>query len=253
MDIAVFGGGGLGRAVAAAVADRGDTVRIIGRPPSGRHDPAALVGADAVVEASRADAVVGNLRAALDAGCRRAVIATTGWTSDRPIVEALLREHGAAAVAASNFSLGVVLFGRLVDAAVGLFGPLASFDPYLVEWHRRTKPDRPSGTAGDLAERILAGHPGKRRVAGGATRGRPEPEELEVVSIRAGASPGMHLVGFDAPGETVELRLTARDRSAYAAGILAAADWLVREPRAAGLHPFDPVVDELLAGAPVVA
>jgi dihydrodipicolinate reductase len=60
----------------------------------------------------------------------------------------------------------------------------------------------------------------------------------------------MHLVGFDAPGETVELRLTARDRSAYVAGILAAADWLTREPRTPGIHPFDPVVDELLAGLP---
>ncbi|HSO30082.1 MAG TPA: dihydrodipicolinate reductase C-terminal domain-containing protein [Candidatus Sulfomarinibacteraceae bacterium] len=251
MDIAILGEGGLGRSVAAAGAERGDTVRTVGRPGSGRHDPATLAGADVIVEASRPDAVVGNLRAALDAGCRRAVIATTGWAADRPIVEALLVEHGAAAVVASNFSLGVALFGRLVDAAVGLFGPVRSFDPYLVEWHRRTKLDRPSGTAADLARRIVAAHPGKRRVADGGAGGRPDPDELEVVSIRAGASPGMHLVGFDSPGETVELRLTARDRSAYAAGILASADWLVREPRPAGLHPFVPIVDELLAGAPV--
>ena len=57
----------------------------------------------------------------------------------------------------------------------------------------------------------------------------------------------MHLVGFDSPGETIELRLTARDRSAYAAGALAAADWLSRTTRPAGIHPFDEVVDELLA------
>ena len=57
----------------------------------------------------------------------------------------------------------------------------------------------------------------------------------------------MHLVGFDAPGETLELRLTARDRSAYAAGALAAADWLLDQPRSPGIHPFDEVVDELLA------
>jgi dihydrodipicolinate reductase len=63
----------------------------------------------------------------------------------------------------------------------------------------------------------------------------------------------MHLVGFDAPGETVELRLTARDRSAYAAGILASTDWLTRAPRPAGLHAFDPIVDELLARDPVAA
>jgi 4-hydroxy-tetrahydrodipicolinate reductase len=145
-------------------------------------------------------------------------------------------------VAAANFSIGVVLFGRLVEAAVGLFGPLEAFDPYLLEWHRRSKRDRPSGTAADLAERIAATHP---RLTGAG--------DLEVVSLRAGASPGMHLVGFDAAGETLELRLTARDRSAYAAGILAATDWLRRIPRDAGLHPFEPIVDELIARDPIAA
>ncbi len=135
-----------------------------------------------------------------------------------------------------------MLFGRLVEAAVDLFGPLEGFDPYLLEWHRRSKRDRPSGTASDLARRIADAHP---RLAGA--------DDLEVVSIRAGASPGMHLVGFDAAGETVELRLTARDRSAYAAGILAAADWLTRAPREAGLHSFDPIVDELIARRSIAA
>jgi 4-hydroxy-tetrahydrodipicolinate reductase len=78
-------------------------------------------------------------------------------------------------------------------------------------------------------------------------------DDLEVVSIRAGASPGMHLVGFDAAGETIELRLTARDRSAYAAGILAAADWLDRAPREPGFHAFEPIVDELIARDAVAA
>jgi dihydrodipicolinate reductase len=63
----------------------------------------------------------------------------------------------------------------------------------------------------------------------------------------------MHLVGFDAPGETVELRLTARDRSAYAAGILAAGDWLARAPRQPGIHPFEPIVDALVARRPIAA
>ena len=141
--------------------------------PTGGIARSDLHGADLVVEASRGDAVASNLAAALDAGCRRFVIATTGWTADRPTVEALLREHGAAAVAASNFSLGVVLFGRLVEAAVGLFGPLDGFDPYLLEWHRRSKRDRPSGTATDLARRIADAHPrldGRRR-----PRGRLDP------------------------------------------------------------------------------
>jgi 4-hydroxy-tetrahydrodipicolinate reductase len=244
----ILGDGGLGQAVDAAVRARSAMthdlgwVRLLGRPPLSGHDPRDLAGAGLLIEASRADAVVDNLAAGLRAGAHRVVIATTGWQGDRPRVEALLGEYGAAAVAAANFSLGVALFGRLVETAAELFGPLDAFDPYLLEWHRRSKRDRPSGTALDLARRIVARHP---RLA--------DPTDLEVVSVRAGASPGMHLVGFDAAGETVELRLTARDRSAYAAGILAAADWLGRSPRAPSLHPFGPIVDELIARVPAAA
>ena len=50
--------------------------------------------------------------------------------------------------------------------------------------------------------------------------------------------------------KSIELRLTARDRSAYADGAIAAARWLVATPREPGLHPFDAVVDDLLAPAP---
>ena len=236
MQITILGDGALGRAVADAARERGDDALILGRPTSGRHERSLLLGADVIVEASRPDAVATNIAAALDAGCRRAVIATTAWTTDRDLVDGLLVGHEAAAVAAANFSIGVALFGRLVDRAVELFGHVEGFEPYLVEWHRRGKLDRPSGTARDLTRRIVAGHPGLATT-----------DDLEVVAIRAGSSPGMHLLGFDASGETLELRLTARDRSAYAAGIVAAADWLVRAERSAGLLPFDPIVDELLA------
>jgi len=240
--ILILGDGPLGRSVETAARDAGYATRVLGRPIGGRHEPADLAGAAIVVEASRADAVVPNLDAALRAGCRRMVIATTGWAAERAEVEVRLAEHRAAAVAASNFSIGVVLFARLVEEAAALFGPLVAFDPFLLEWHRREKHDRPSGTAGDLARRIVTTHPRLTRV-----------DDLEVVSVRAGASPGMHLVGFDAPGETVELRLTARDRSAYAAGILAAADWLEQVPRQPGIHPFEPIVDALVARTPIAA
>jgi 4-hydroxy-tetrahydrodipicolinate reductase len=249
MQTIILGTGGLGRAAATAFSARGDGARLLGRPEKGRHDPADLLGADLIVEASRGHAVKSNVESGLAAGCRRFVIATTDWTEDRQAVDAALTAAGATAVAASNFSPGVVLFGRLVEAATSMFGPIADFDPYIVEWHRRTKADRPSGTARDLAERMLAVHPRKTRISAGSG-GPPAPEELEVVAVRTGANPGTHLVGFEAPGETLEIRLTSRDRSAYAAGILASADWLMAGDRGPGIHPFDPeVVDELLAAA----
>ena len=249
MTMIVLGDGGLGRAVVEAARTRGADVQVLGRPRGARHDAAGFSGASVVVDATRGDAVLGNVTTALEGGVRALVIATTGWDGDRPRVDAALRGAGATAVASPNFSLGVALFARLVDAAVDLYGGLEAFDPYVFEQHRRTKPDRPSGTAAMLARRIVARHPGKRRVAGQAGE-PPLLDELEVVAVRAGASPGMHLVGFDAPGESIELRLTARDRTAYAAGILAAADWLAAAPRTPGLHSFDPVVDDLLRAAP---
>ncbi len=246
MDAVILGDGPLGRAIAAALAERGTRARLLGRPVTGRHDPSDLACATVVVEASRGDAVAANLESALDAGVRQFVIATTAWETDRPRVSRLLETLGGAAVAAPNLSLGMVLFGRLVEAAVALLGPVTTFDPYLVEWHRRGKADRPSGTARALACQIVAAHPRLTRVAEGPT-GVSDPGTLEVVGIRAGANPGSHLVGFDAPGEAIELRHVARDRAAYAAGALAATDWLLATPRAPGIHGFDEVVDDLLA------
>jgi 4-hydroxy-tetrahydrodipicolinate reductase len=258
MQTIIFGGGRLGTAIATALRDRGEPdPRIVGRPgpvPLSRRRPSAGEGpdlpvVDVVFEATRGDAVATNVAAALTAGNRRFVIATTGWADDRGFVERLLVEAEASAVAASNFSLATSLFGRLVDRAVELFGPLADYDPYLIEWHRAAKADRPSGTALELSRRILAAHPRKDRLADPTRDGPAEPDALELAVVRAGGSPGMHVVGFDAPGETLELRLTARDRSAYAAGALAAADWLCRSARGPGIHEFDVVVDELLAGS----
>jgi len=245
----VAGDGGMGRAVAAALAGRGmPPEAILGMPtePSG-HQPARFVGAQVLFEFSQGDAVLHNVQSALAGGVRHFVIGTTDWSSDRGEVGGLLVDCEANAVASANFSLGVTLFARLVEEAARLFGPFADFDPYLVEWHRRSKADRPSGTALELSRRLIAAHPRKTRVAQQVAYGAPAPEELDVAVIRAGAAPGMHLVGFDAPGESLEMRLTARDRSAYATGAITAAEWLLAEPRTPGFHPFDAVIDSMIA------
>jgi 4-hydroxy-tetrahydrodipicolinate reductase len=236
MTTIIFGDGNLGRAIAAALRETGTEPRVLGRPADRRHAPADVGTADMVFEASRGEAVLGNVESALAAGCRWFVIATTGWDDDRPAVDRALREAGATAVVAANLSIGAALFLRIVEQAASLYGAVDGFDPFIVEWHRRTKRDRPSGTARELARRLTAAQP---RSA----------DDLEVAVIRAGSSPGMHLVGFDAPGETIELRLTARDRSAYAGGALAAAAWLSSASRSAGCHPFDEVVDDLTGTA----
>jgi 4-hydroxy-tetrahydrodipicolinate reductase len=249
MHLLLYGPGRLGGAVAAAAIAAGWTrPDIIGRPaPDGTRAPATR--ADVVVEASAGPAVAGNVAHALAAGNRAFILAATGWDASLGRVTDLLMDHGAVAVVAPNLSLGAALFLRLAETAAGWYARAGAFEPSIVEWHRRGKADRPSGTARAIARRMVAADP---RWAGpdAVDDGRPA---LEISGIRAGAAPGTHLVTFDGPGESVELRLTARDRTAYADGALAAARWLVREPRAAGTHPFDAVVDDLLAATPLAA
>ncbi|HUQ78888.1 MAG TPA: dihydrodipicolinate reductase C-terminal domain-containing protein [Patescibacteria group bacterium] len=235
----VLGDGPLGQAISTALRGRGDAVQLLGRPVGAGHDPAVLRAADVVVDASRAEAVAPNIEAALDAGCRAFVVATTGWQADVDRVEAALRRTGATAIVAPNLALGAALFLRLVDEAARLAGAIGGFEPSVLEWHRRSKADRPSGTAREIVRRLSIALP---------------IDVDEVAVLRAGAMPGMHVVGLDGASETIELRLTARDRSGYAAGALAAVDWLLQAPHAPGIHAFDEVVDGLVAaGRPAVA
>lgn len=248
MHLLLYGPGRLGSVVAAAAMDRGWTVTAIGRPPADSPRSSAPA-ADVVVDASLGTAVVANVAHAAAGGNRSFVIAATGWDADLPRIRDLLLGHDAAAVAAANLSLGAALFLRLVERAAAWYASADQFEPSVVEWHRRGKADRPSATARALARRIAAADP---RWAGPDEAGDPAERRqvLEVAGIRAGSAPGSHLVTFDGAGESVELRLTARDRTAYAAGALAAAGWLTAGGRAPGLHPFEEVVDALLAEPP---
>ena len=229
----VLGDGPLGQAIAAAQAERGAVVTIRGRPAAGNsHDPAIFAGAEVVIDASRGDAVASNVDIALAAGCRRFVIATTGWQTDTERVGAALRRAGATAVVAPNLALGAAIFLRLVDEAARLAAAIGGFEPSVLEWHRRAKADRPSGTAREIVRRMAVELP----IA-----------VDEIAVIRSGAMPGMHIVGLDGSSETIELRLTARDRTGYAQGALLAIDWLAAADRSPGMHPFDEVIDDRIA------
>jgi 4-hydroxy-tetrahydrodipicolinate reductase len=247
----ILGRGNMGRAIRDALAARGDeVVAMVGRSDGdARPHGSSLAPVDVAFEFSHGADVVPNVRYALDAGCRAIVLGTTAWAAARADVKQLVEGAGATLVEAPTYSVGTVLFGELAEQAARVFGRLEGYDPYVMEWHRRAKADRPSGTAAAIANRMLPHLPRKARarLAEGTTA--PEPDTLEIVSLRAGASPGMHVVGFDSTGESIELRITARDRSAYVAGALLAADWLrAPSPHPIGLVRFETVVRSVLEG-----
>jgi 4-hydroxy-tetrahydrodipicolinate reductase len=228
-----MGAGNMGRAIGAALVGRGDAVvATLGRDVA-TVDPVALRPVDVAFEFTHADAVLHNARFAADTGARVLVVGTSGWAADARIraeLDALGHGSGLQIVAGATFSVATVLFTGIAVEAARRFGRFADFDPYVFEHHRRTKPDRPSGTALAIADAMLPHLRSKRQARLPEGQGAPDPETLEVVALRAGASPGMHVVGFDAPGESIELRVTARDRSAYVAGALLAADIALADP-----------------------
>ena len=135
----------------------------------------------------------------------------TGWQKDEAAIRQAVAGTEAGIVAAPNFSTGVVLFEAIVTRAAALVGGQRDFGAWLHEAHHSTKKDAPSGTALSL----------KRAME---QAGFPRP--IDVSSTRAGYIPGTHTIGFDGPAETITLTHTARDRTAFARGALAAARWV---------------------------
>jgi 4-hydroxy-tetrahydrodipicolinate reductase len=92
-----------------------------------------------------------------------------------------------------------------------LFAAQKDFGAFVHEAHHAAKKDAPSGTALFLESAMK--HAGYDR-------------KIDMSSTRAGYIPGVHTVGFDGPADTITLTHAARDRTAFARGALAAAQWV---------------------------
>jgi len=225
--IGLFGRGRLASAIAQEAG--ADLLWQAGRMDS----PGAPV--EVAIDASVADAVASHVAWALETKTDL-VIGATGWSL--PDLETWV-DGRIGVLTASNFSLTVALVARLAKV-MGRFAALdTARDPYLVEHHHRLKADAPSGTAKTLAAAVMAGCPRKTEW----TLATPEPHQLNIGVVRAGAEFGTHTVGLDAPAEVLELTHTARSRAPFAQGALAAAAWLRGRK---GLFTMDDLAADLL-------
>jgi 4-hydroxy-tetrahydrodipicolinate reductase len=158
----------------------------------------SLDGADAMVDFTRPDAVVENIRAAVAAGVP-CVVGTTGW--DPADVEGA----GVAIFYAPNFAIGAVLMMRFAAEAAGRLDRAE-----IIELHHSTKLDAPSGTAKLTAERM-----------GGA---------VPIHSVRLPGLLAHQEVLLGGPGELLTIRHDATSRAVYATGVLLALDKLSELP-----------------------
>jgi 4-hydroxy-tetrahydrodipicolinate reductase len=223
-------------AVARSAAER-DLGEALGREPLGVTVQAraadALDGADVLVDYTAADAVLGHALAAIEAGVA-VVVGTSGLGADDfARLDAAARAAGVGVVASGNFSLTAAMWQA---AALLAARHLPQWE--VIDYASAGKPDAPSGTARECAERLaevrrpaverpLDELVGPREARGATIAG------TQVHSVRLPSFVVSTEVVFGLPGERLTLRHDAGESpEPYVAGTLLA---VRRAPTLVGL------------------
>ncbi len=226
--------------VRAGGKDVGQFASAAGGVMIGADIPAALAGADVLIDFTRPEATMLHL-----AECERLgvnlVIGTTGFDAEQKArIAAAARRIGI--VFAPNMSVGVNLSFKLLELAARVLNE--GYDIEIIEAHHRHKVDAPSGTALRMGE-VLAGATG-RNLADCAVYGREgitgerAAATIGFATVRGGDIVGDHTVLFAGIGERVEISHKASSRMTFAQGALRAARFLAA--RGAGLCDMQDVL-----------
>jgi 4-hydroxy-tetrahydrodipicolinate reductase len=165
------------------------------------HELVDLDQAEVMVDFTAPEAVVGNVRAALERGIP-CVVGTTGW--EPALLDGLARERGVQLLYVPNFALGAVLMMRFA-AEAGKTMHAAE----IVELHNERKKDAPSGTAKATAD-LLGGAP--------------------IHSVRLPGLVGHQEVLFGDEGQLLTIRFDAFSSQAYVPGVLLALERVLDLP-----------------------
>lgn len=249
MNITLSGYGRLGRMIGSHAEARGHRIAAVADPRAegathSRLNADACRAADAVIDFSAPDAALENIRTACSAGVP-IVVGTTGWYERMDEAKQMVKEADIGLIWSGNFSLGVNIFFTLVKAAAQVFDQFSDYDPFVHEFHHNRKADSPSGTAEMIGNMLLERIGRKSRLAKETLHRPIEADELHVSSTRSGSIPGTHIVAFDSPVDTVELKHTARTREGFAAGAIAAAEWITDKH---GFFAVDDMMNTIIGG-----
>jgi len=227
MKLALVGYGKMGRAIENVALERGHEVvaRIDPTLDTSDINVETLGGAEVALEFTVPGVAVDNITALAAAGVD-AVVGTTGWHERLEEVAAEVNGAGTGLVHATNFSLGVNLFFRLVRTAARMADRLNEYDVHVREAHHRHKIDHPSGTAITLADILIEELAAKESWSAALPDGAPHPQVLYVASERVGETAGSHVVSLEGPDDRIELRHDARTRTGFARGAVTAAEWI---------------------------
>lgn len=206
MKIAIIGYGKMGRMIEKVAQEKGHQVVSIIDPEFNNSISSETLGdAEVCFEFTKASSVVENISQLVVLG-KNVVVGTTGWEDHIEGVRGLVEKSEVGLFYASNFSVGMNLFIKVLQEASKRIVPTELYDVAGVEAHHNQKLDAPSGSAKMIAESLDI--------------------EVPFSSIRCGSIPGTHTVIFDSPVDTITLTHTARSREGFAQGAITAAEWL---------------------------
>lgn len=242
MRICLLGYGGMGQSTSRAATERGHQIACIidnKNPLLAQYseiNSETFANSEVVIDFTQPDAVIANLKELLPFG-KPIVIGTTGWYEKLDEVKDLVQAHSGTALWSSNFSIGVNLYFKIVEAASKLVDKYSEYDVWATELHHNRKADSPSGTAKTLEEILLANIERKTAVVEGKLDRVIQPHELHFSSTRGGAVNFSHTIGFDSAADTISMTHSARNRDGYAVGAIQAAEWLIQQK--AGLYSMN--------------
>jgi 4-hydroxy-tetrahydrodipicolinate reductase len=211
----------------------------IGITVAGRPDALLDAGAEVAVDFTHPDAVMGNVRWAIEHGVH-VVVGTTGLTPEHlEEIERLLKDQGGRsnAVVAPNFAIGAVLAERFAAEASRHFPAVE-----VIELHHDQKADAPSGTALAAARRLVAERGRAYRGPDRETLEGSRGGDLEGVRVHSVRLPGLvahQEIILGGPGQVLTIRHDSMDRSSFMPGVLLAIKEVGNRPGlTVGLDPL---------------
>ena len=243
MNIAIVGYGKMGQEVEKAAKARGINVKSIIDPNDNNAshkeiNDKSMSNVDVCIDFTNPSAVVGNI-SKISKFRKNIVVGTTGWYDKITEAKNIVKNSKTGLVYASNFSIGVNVFFKIIENAAKIVNKIDDYDIYGYELHHNKKIDSPSGTARTIGEILIKNIKRKNKLLFEKIDRKIEPNELHFASVRAGFIPGTHVVGFDSSADTIELKHTARSREGFAIGAVMAAQWIKNKR---GFYNIDDII-----------
>jgi 4-hydroxy-tetrahydrodipicolinate reductase len=220
MKIALIGYGKMGKAIEKIALSKGH--QVVAQFGSKGIDEELLKSADVAIEFSRPEVAVQNLLTCFRLGIP-VVCGTTGWLEEKKTLLNAFDKSKNGFLYASNFSIGVNLFFALNKHFAAIMNNYEQYDVKIEEIHHTQKLDAPSGTAITIANDILKNIDKKEKWVAGKSENN---SDLCIVSFREDPAPGTHLVSYDSPIDSIEIKHTAHSRDGFASGAVLAAEWI---------------------------